>query len=347
MGTSKVTPVVFIAIALLPAALRAAPGGAPPSHGFDWAVIGAPGNAPINVTVGYPGVDPVRPIGDVGYAFRIATTEVTQGQWLEFVNAYAPYVDPLVSNSSTFTSNGIVRVGGSYVILQPGAEIFPARVAWRFAARYANWLHNDKALTRDAFENGAYDTSTFGINPSTGALTDQDHRSAGARFFLPTFNEWTKAVFFDPNRYGEGQPGYWMYPNGTDEPLPSGLPQNGGQTMTGYSGPPTYPPLVPPGVGGYPDVRTPWGLLDGSGSAPEWTEDWVSDEFGALYRVGRWVAGSGLGDEVRTDRIGWVRTAGPGSGTVGIRLASIVPAPGGCAFGVLVLTAVLTKRSRG
>ncbi len=114
----------------------------------------------------------------------------------------------------------------------PGTEEYPTNLSWRFAARFCNWLHNDQSLTQGAFESGAYDTSTFTTNPD-GTINDQAVRSPGARFWIPSENEWIKATYYDPNRYGPGQDGYWLQPAGHTEPLISGDPDQGGETSAG------------------------------------------------------------------------------------------------------------------
>lgn len=46
-------------------------------------------------------------VGSVNRRYRMARTEVTVGQWLEFVNSYAPYYEG-PTNWSEFTSRWIV-----------------------------------------------------------------------------------------------------------------------------------------------------------------------------------------------------------------------------------------------
>lgn len=251
------------------AALPSAPAGVQVTteYGIEFSTVGSPGNAPF--VMDYGGGFRYE-VGRVDQEFRIARTEVTGAQWLEFVEAYAPFVDPEYANNSEFKSLSIIRIPGptpgTYMYyMPPGAANYPVEAGWRYGARYVNWLHNGKALTREAFETGVYDTSTFGHNPD-GTITDQAARSPGSRFFLVTRDEWVKAGFFDPDRYGEGQPGYWMYPNSSDVP-PVGGPPGVGTTGAGY-----YWPNGPPPVGAYPETQSPWGVLDLSGGVREWSE---------------------------------------------------------------------------
>lgn len=299
---------------------------ASPEAMWSWATIGAPGNAAI--TVGNaPWVPPseFRSVGDVAYEYRMARTEVTNRQWLDFVRAYAPYVSNDEQASSTFT--GAVIFQGRDAQNNPVYSLperhynTPAGVTWRYAARYCNWLHNDMRLTQDAFESGAYDTSTFTFI-NNWWFNDQRTRSPGAKYWIPSESEWFKAAYFDPSRFGPGKPGYWRYPNGQDTPLVAGFPGTpGAQSSAGLE----YGPgigLIP--VGAYPDVNQPWGLLDMSGSAAEWTE-------GIAYLPHRVIRGAATGEgaffAAWFDSIDFARGAGPDAQGPGFRLATNVPAP--------------------
>src|ERR1700690_2637146 len=63
----------------------------PPDYGFNFITIGSPGNRP------YDGPDPNGDTdgrGSVPYDFRIARTEITTAQYLEFVNTFATLASP-------------------------------------------------------------------------------------------------------------------------------------------------------------------------------------------------------------------------------------------------------------
>lgn len=100
------------------------------------------------------------------------------------------------------------------------------------AARYCNWPTNGKRPERDAFENGAYDTSTFTTN-SAGTFNDQRTHTPGASFWIPTVDEWIKAAYYDPNRYGNGVEGYWLYNNQSNTAPIYNAPWNGGESNGG------------------------------------------------------------------------------------------------------------------
>lgn len=129
--------------------------------------------------------------GAVGYDYRIGKYEVTADQWKAVVAA-----DPNVGNAPSWAGS------------QPAGGI-----SWNEAARFCNWL-----TTGDA-NSGVYNTSTWAI---------MDHQLAaqtfGRAYFLPTQDEWYKAAYYDPNKNGPGNGGYWDYPT---QPASSNVPPDG------------------------------------------------------------------------------------------------------------------------
>lgn len=287
----------------------------PPSDGFDFVTIGAAGNRP-TIPSEVP-IEPTWKIGAVDYEYRITRTEVTTEQWYDFVVAYAPHYSGAL-NDPLFTSPWIFYQNGQFVIA-PGMERVAAGTTWRFAARYMNWLHNGRVSEAWAFESGVYDTSTFTKNPD-GTYNDQAAHAPGAMYWIPTQDEWIKAMHYDPDRYGPGQEGYWRMPDGGDEVLISGWPWEGGETDGGIE--PGVSPDLP--VGSYPWSVSPWGLLDGSGGEWEWVEDWAGGYPEARYRLGsnRWSIAYDWDDRIDTYRSGT-----PDHGLIGFRVASPIPSP--------------------
>ena len=238
------------------------------AYGQEFVTVGAPGNAPD--AGGQGGVNAGS--GGVAAPFRIARTEVTNTQWVDFANAYLPHIqgDPgrqwgILGSMFVQFDSGL----GRYVV-DAGAEQYAASMSWRMAARYCNWLCNDQRTGAAAFENGAYDTSTFGSGPSRTS-TDQITHNPGAQFYLPTRDQWVKAAFYDPNRNTAGQGGYWTYPNASDRELRYGFPQDGGESIVGLDHIPPFSWYLP--VGSYANTQSPWGLFDLSGGSCDWNED--------------------------------------------------------------------------
>lgn len=240
-------------------------------YGYEFALVGDPGNRDTNDTE-VP-MYPDERIGGVDYEFLMATTEATVGQYLEFVEAYYPFYFEATGDNIAFvdfTGSAIYAGLGQLFILQGHAADEPTDMGWEYAARYINWLHHGKVVEDWAFETGVYDTSTF-VQDDDGNWLHQAARNPSARFFMPTFDEWTKAGYWDPSK-NNGQGGYWLYPNSSDtEPRP-GLPGNGGERNAGRRS-----EGFPLSVGSYPQVRSPWGMLDMSGGQSEYTETPIRD----------------------------------------------------------------------
>lgn len=300
-------------------------------HGYTLSTIGDVGNPSYNFrgpfNINYS-------IGAVDYKYRIATTETTVTQYAEFVNVYRHFVPS--DESVVLAGRSLQWLGndgsGSPVYAVPaGWENRPAFASFRYFARMANWLHHgapDLAnATHETFTTGAYNDTVIGP------------RASGAQVWIPSWDEWTKAAYWDPNRDGEGEGGYWRYPNATDEPLTPGDPALGGETNAGNAAQWPSDQFRPWDVGSYPDVQTPWGLLDASGGGREWTD---SQAFAPLE--GRFVMSSGRspdpltsGDSLAADFIEFFRFDGTGTGLyVTVRFAAAIPAPGVPAFGIIM-----------
>jgi hypothetical protein len=317
-------------------------GQSPPDYGIQWSTIGAPGNP------AYPGPDPYGNVigrGSVGYEYRIGTYEVTTQQWMEFVNTYTVrggdwtwFSVPSfwgADNDPTYSGPG-----QRFSLRNPQSGMLPVvGLTWRQAAMYCNWLCNARDPSPEAIAHGAYDTSTFTQNPD-GTFNDQRTHTPGAAFWIPTLDEWLKATHYDPDGNGPGSGRWWQYPNGSDTPLISGLPGEG-QTSAGLDlpGPAEYD--IP--LGAYPDVRTPWGLLDASGGS----EEWIEQAFSPLNLRYRGLMGSyagTLGEWWLWDLPYSVDALWPNSHAVsGFRIASI-PAPATAA--TLGIALLVSRRKR-
>lgn len=304
-----------------------------------WATITHPGNEPNRYLS--PG-EGEQAKGRVDHEYRISKNEMVTSEWFRFVQAYKPFIAPSARLSAQFFGNSIrwtFLPGGEvdYEIV-PGSENFPASMGWRYAARYCNWLHNGRVNEAWAFESGVYDTSTFTDNPD-GTFNDQRTHSPGAKYWIPTEDEWYKAAYFDPHKNGNDQPGYWMYPT-TSDTAPVGGPPGTGETNAGDGG-------VSAPIGSYPGTASPWGLLDLSGNYVEWVEDATVTNARPLP-VGRNVRGTfaGWGNSAAF----WDSSVARGRsqfigdyGSTTFRIASAVPGPG-VWFGVMVQVLSLSAR---
>ena len=314
-----------------------------PDFGFEFATIGNPGNRAVaqhemlGVVPDFTGT--FTSFGRVDYTYRISTTEVTASQWLPFAQAFRPFYES--DGFNFFTSNlntDHMRLRGfNDIEVIPGEERMAIRTQMMFAMRYANWLHHGAPtgpdVAREVFETGAYDLGrqyTFDAPPQ---------RNEDARFWIPSWDEWTKAAYYDPNRYGEGQEGYWTYPDSPGTPPTFGPP---GQGDWGYA--PDAPYSEQLTVGRFPDTQSPWGLLDIAGTAYEWVETpWgVQDTTHGVGVEGRTAVGITFSFPALIDE--WEMHSEVG-GTYAFRLATIVPGPSAAGILAVFATSVF-RRSR-
>ncbi len=306
---------------------------APPDYGFNFITIGAPGNRP------YDGPDPNGNTvgrGSVPYTFRIAQTEITTAQYLEFVNTFATLATPPAHFDQFGPVHWGAHVDPTYagpglrfaLNTAPSAGMYPVGgIGWFDAALYCNWLQNGKQSNPASLLSGAYDTSQWNIPWIPGGPNPDWSHTTGAQYWIPTLDESLKAAHYDPNRYGTGQDGWWLYKNRSDQPGVSG-PPGAGTTSAGYTLPNWGEWSIP--LGAYPQSLSPWGLLDTSGGSTEWTQT-ISNPLAAhraFYNTGSY-AGQGTLD--LWDAAYGNSSNGPGGiggAELGFRIASAIPSPG-------------------
>ena len=297
----------------------------PDPSGIDFVTIGAPGNP------AYSGPDVNQTVtgrGSVPYEYRIGRTEVTTSQWMEFYNAFygrSPHISLPARWGAYQTGNPDQPFALSNV---PDSALFPVSgVTWRTGALFCNWLHNDKSTDLSAIMNGAYDASTFGYDGQS-RFTDQQAHNPDARYWIPTIDEWIKAVYFDPNHGGQGVPGWWyLAPNGSNTTLIYAPPEAGGQANANFDLPINGQFRIP--LMAYPDVASPWGVLDAGGATREMLESIkVVDSIPYRRIIGsHWTSFSSSVDYIAQNGGVFPDTPSP---FYGIRVAAAVPAPGSC-----------------
>ena len=142
--------------------------------------------------------------GKVDYIYKIMKYPVTNGEYVTFLNA----VDPSgLNNRYLYSTEGAGWIYGG--IQKTGVYPTPYNskiymnnkpvnyVSWFDAARFANWLHNkvdNASVTGDsATEDGSYTLN--------GAMSGVIIANNGARYRIPTENEWYKAAYYNGSGY--------------------------------------------------------------------------------------------------------------------------------------------------
>lgn len=156
-------------------------------------------------------------LGSVGYDYQIGKYEITAGQYTEFLNAVADDDTYNLYNTQMWSSEFGAKIQRSGT---PGSYSYSVADDWANrpvnfvsawnAARFANWLHNDQPTGPQGpgtTEDGAY------INIGDEAMFS---RQPGAKYWIPTRDEWHKAAYYDPNYGGNGVGGYLTYPTWAD-----------------------------------------------------------------------------------------------------------------------------------
>ena len=151
---------------------------------MDFVTIGNPGNAAD--TTGSP-----NPAGSVGYTYDIGKFEVSE----DMITKY---------NANFGTANSLVITKDTRGTNKPATSI-----TWNEAARFVNWLNTSTG------NQAAYKFTTSGVDDNlvlwssvdAGYNANNGFRNSLAKYFLPSYNEWYKAAFYDPNKLGDA--GYW------------------------------------------------------------------------------------------------------------------------------------------
>ena len=264
--------------------------------------VGDVGNAP----------DPLTGRGRVNYDYRIGKYDITISEYTTFLNAvarrdkYRLYsihkMDQIgewapsnnVDSKNNRGSAGIMRSGeaGSYTyqVIKDSGKIPVVYVTWFDAARFCNWMHNGQPADPESTETGAY---TLNGDRSKGGQT----RNPGAKYWIPSADEWYKAAHYDPQLNG-GTGGYWKYATrsnaapgneiGDGKNEANGLVDGMGQMVKAKRG---QALCVFTPVGSYPNSRSFYGCLDMCGNVSQWTDTYVHTRY--KYADGRGTVGGG------------------------------------------------------
>ena len=269
---------------------------------FDWATVGNPGNAPDTLTMTKGAVpDNTTGYGSVGYTYQISKYDVTNAQYVQFLNAVDPagsntlrvyttkMSDPSANPAGLAYTGGIDRnlaaASGARYSAKAGQENTPAIwINWASGARFVNDM--------SVFTGNSYATPPA--------------RANGATVFLPSEDEYYKAAYYDPTKSGTG--GYWQYGTQSDTAPSSVAPAgtsnsaNIGAGTDGQSAGTLASTMATTGstfdsavnyltaVGAYTAATSAYGLYDVEGLVYNWTEG-TRTSFGnqlPIYRGGSW-----------------------------------------------------------
>lgn len=295
---------------------------------LEFVPVGNPGNAADSTG-----------FGSVGYAYAIGKYEVTAAQYTEFLNwkaksdpygLYDLWDGRYMGDSVEWRGCHIMRSGSSgsysYSVASDWANRPVGGTSFWAALRFINWLNNGQG-------DGDTETGAYTLNGYNGFEGANIVRNAGAKYFLPSENEWYKAAYYDASKAGGG---YWQYATRSDRPPSNALlsPDPGNNAnFQATIGSPYYRTEI----GAFANSASAYGTFDQDGNVDEWTE-------GIIYTVNRVLRG---GDYSYSDVIGLRSDMSRGGRNVlhitdgdGFRVA-MVPEPGSLAMLAIVVLAAL------
>jgi sulfatase modifying factor 1 len=292
---------------------------------IDTSYVGDAGNA--NDTSGY---------GGVSYDYHVGTYEVTNSQYVSFLNAKGSTNAHGVYNSNMNSSayGGIQQTGssGSFTYnVKSGFGDKPVNfVSFWDAARFTNWLTNGQG-SGDT-ENGMYDLTAGGISGNTVTRNATEWSAGGVA--VASEDEWYKAAYYQPVGAGGDADSYWLYPTAsnsitTDDANYQNSVDGGKLTDVGtYSGDASY-----------------YGTFDQGGNLWEWNDAIVSSTDRGLRGGAFDITSNNLQSSDRYPNIPTDEFT-----SVGFRVSSLAPIPEpstyAAIFGSLAL-AVATMRRKG
>ena len=241
---------------------------------ISWSPVGNPGNAPD--TASYQGY--VGGFGAVDYSYSIATNDVTNSQYAEFLNAkdrngvntlglYSIQMGQ-PGNFGGISFNSASLASSKYSALSVTTNYPVDFVTWYDAIRFANWMSNGQG-------NGDTETGSYTLLGGTPTPSNANSivRNPGATIVIPNNNEWYKAAYYNPTTSS-----YFLYPTSSNI-LPTAEHPPGGNNSANYNEP---FPQGPTAVGAYTGTTSPYGAYDMGGDVVQWTENLLNGSLRSL-----------------------------------------------------------------
>jgi formylglycine-generating enzyme required for sulfatase activity len=258
-------------------------GTSTPAVTMAWTPIGDPGNADDSTNLPNCGNEPNEisavgfPCGSVAYEYLVGTYEVTNAQYVEFLNAKAAS-DPLglynANMSDVNLSNGLTGLGGitrsgasgsyTYATIAGRGNLPVNNVSFYDVLRFANWMNNGQGT-------GATETGSYTITPQ-GIANNLIIRNEGATIFLTNEDEWFKAAYYNP-----ATASYFTYPAGSNTQTSCVAPTTAANSVNCDN---AVGDLT--AAGSYSGSPSPYGTFDQGGNAAEWVERIMFDTQRAL-----------------------------------------------------------------
>lgn len=253
--------------------------------GFRISTIDNPLNISDFVLVGNPNnIQDTNGYGSVAYSYRILSKEITNTQYVEFLNAQAKSINGSNGCYNTLMSSsargGISRTGSgtpaspyAYSVKSNMGDKPVNFVSVTMSMRYCNWLHNNKPIMSVSNNNWNidYTSDTGAYNLSIDGNTFTVTKSSSAKYYLSTENEWYKAAY---HKGGSIAGNYWLYATQNN-----GLPVRVTASTTGIAVKPTsyIANLSSTSTGsttsiGFYGAASAYGTYDQTGNAYEWIE---------------------------------------------------------------------------
>jgi hypothetical protein len=289
------------------------------SFSMEFVTIGNPGN--VADTTGDP-----NPAGSVGYTYSMGKFEVSEDMIDKFNASQSLQI--------TKDTRGVNKAATS--------------ISWNEAARFVNWLNTstgNAAAYKFADGTGVNDNILLWQSGDAGYDPSNPYRNSMAKYFLPSYNEWYKAAYYDPT---SGV--YYDFPTGSDTaptPVISGTDAN----TAVYFGKPVADVNQAGGL-------SPYGVMGLAGNVEEWEESSFDllNNSAASIRATRGGYMNSATDQMLSYKRLWGTLPTTQLDRLGFRVASLslssplpaqVPEPGSLVIGALVgLGGLVAKRRK-